>query len=613
MTSEPRWLRTSASLIALVLATVLVAGPLWVLWTNQRPPTAPQQQRLSWNLKTSSRLNGDTPGQLAVAANRARFPDPARRGPGAVVIVGGDDPAFALAAAALAAPPLNGALLPTTGVDTGVVQRELARLRAPRVLALGDVPGAESLGGADPVLAAAEVARLVTASRGAPPVRVLLADVEEATEILPLLAWLAFSGDVLLFTRAGSIPIETNDVLRQFGGVEAIYRTARAAEVPPGLATRIGTLPDLRGARGAVRLAEYHDPAGGLGWGYDRSRRDAHHRYIIARAQDWQGAFAAATLAPAIRAPLLWSGARGLAGPTEAYLWKIKPEFYESPAEGPFHHTWIAGDLARVSFGAQARADLALEISNYRVKGDGGASALELVFIGWIGAAVLLAVWVAIHASRRLRGMHWTMKWGWPLLVLVTGPLGLWWYIAQYRRQPRMDLDMHGRVMSMWHRPPGSQVLSATAMGVAFDMPLMVAVSWLVTIWTGLPPIIFAGPAFWIGQSMVVAMLIAYVVPLLAATLFYEAPMQMMFRRVGYGEGLRRSWVPMTAAMTAGWIGMMGSMWWLHMIYPIGMDMPEEDEIRWWGFIAVAVLVGVLFEWVVNVWLVRTRRRPTTM
>lgn len=112
---------------------------------------------------------------------------------------------------------------------------------------------------------------------------------------------------------------------------------------------------------------------------------------------------------------------------------------------------------------------------------------------------------------------------------------------------------------------------------------------------------------------MAVMSWIAFAIPFLLATFLFETPMQMMFRRVGYGEGLRHAWPPMLAAMAAGWLGMMGTMVWLHMIYPVGMAMPEEDEVRWWGFLLFAVLVGVFLEWLVNFWLVRTGRRPGSM
>lgn len=609
--SPPRWLRMSGIAVAVLLALFLIGGPLTILFENQRPAEMPVQQRLGWNLKNSSRLVGATPGAVSVAASRARFPDPSRRAPGAAVILSGDDPAFALATAALAAPPLNAALFATEPGDEAAVAAEIRRLGAQRVYDARSGAGESSLG-PDPIVAAAAAVGLLADARGAAPHRVILVDIERARDVVPLIPWLALSGDALLFTAGGEIPPATAQVLRRVAPVRTVYRGPGAPDPPDGTAAQLQTLPSFEGARGAVEFAEFYDVDGGLGWGYDRSRRNGYHHYILALDGDWKSAFGAATLAPTNRTPLLWTEADRLSGVTEAYLWKIKPEFYREPDEGPFLHTWVAGGLDRIAFGPQARSDLALETGHYRTKSAAGASALELLMIGWMILSLSLAGWVALHVARRMQALHWTMKYGWPLLVLITGPIGLWMYLALYHRQPRTHMTMHGETMAKWHRGPQGQVGAATAMGVAFDMPLMVVVSYVVTLF-GMPAIIFNGPLFWIGQSMVVTMLIAYAVPLLVATVLYETPMQMMHRRVGFSAGLRHAWSPMTAAMTAGWVGMMGSMWWLHMIYPVGMSMPEEDEVRWWGLVAFAVLIGVLFEWLVNFWLVRSGRRPGSM
>lgn len=616
MMSSPAWLRWTSSVVAALLAFVLVLGPLRVLYENQRPPVAPVQRRLGWTLKNAVRLDGATPALVGVAASQARFPAPAVRTAGAAVIVPVNDPALALATAPLAAPPVSAALFAVAPGDANAVRAEVARLGVSRVIVAGDAiarpPGGTALP-ADPAAAAISVAGIIAAARGGPPERVVLVDRQRTAEVIPLLPWLALSGDVVLFTSGGRMTPETAVALRKLGRVSVIYVSPDAATPPAGAALRTVALPSFAGPRGAVSFAEYRDPAGGLGWDYNWERRDGYHQYLIARTGDWQSAFGASTLAPSNRTPLLFTGLDALEPVTESYLWKMKPEYDNTPAEGPFATAWIAGGLDRIGFAPQARTDLSLEIEQYRRKGPAAASALELVMIGWIVLSGLLALWVALHVARRMRGMHWTMRWGWPLLVLVTGPVGLWMYLSLYRRRPRTDMSMSGRTMSTWHRDRGGQVGAATAMGVAFDMPLMVVVSYLVTWWFGMPPLIFESPLFWLGISMVVTMLIAFIIPLLISVFLYETPMQMMFRRVGYAAGLRYAWVPMLAAMTAGWAGMMGTMYLLHMVYPAGMGMPAEDRVRWWGYVLFSVLVGVLFEWLVNFWLVRTRRRPGSM
>lgn len=63
---EPSWLKWISSTVAALLAVFLIGGPLWILYVNQRPPEMPEQHRLAWNLKNSSRLAGATSGEVAV-------------------------------------------------------------------------------------------------------------------------------------------------------------------------------------------------------------------------------------------------------------------------------------------------------------------------------------------------------------------------------------------------------------------------------------------------------------------------------------------------------------------------------------------------------------------
>ena len=85
----------------------------------------------------------------------------------------------------------------------------------------------------------------------------------------------------------------------------------------------------------------------------------------------------------------------------------------------------------------------------------------------------------------------------WGLLGLVFGPIGVWIYSMSYDQAPWQKDGM----MASWQRPSFNAVIAASAMNRGFDGPLMLVISWIVTF-LGLPLVVFQGPLFWLGNSM---------------------------------------------------------------------------------------------------------------
>lgn len=125
------------------------------------------------------------------------------------------------------------------------------------------------------------------------------------------------------------------------------------------------------------------------------------------------------------------------------------------------------------------------------------------------------------------------MRATWTLLGLVLGPVAVWLYRQSYHHVPWMK---HGP-MTMWHRQGASAALAASAMNRGFDGPLMLVISWIVTA-LGLPLLVWRGPGFWPGNSMMVGIVIAYFGALALHWLVMHAHMFQEHEQLSYGQAV---------------------------------------------------------------------------
>lgn len=171
----------------------------------------------------------------------------------------------------------------------------------------------------------------------------------------------------------------------------------------PGDLSQYGTVQRIAASDGlaaAVALAEYHDEPANVGWNLNGSRYLATHNFVLANASE--PALAGLSLARFGKfGPLLWVERDRIPSITQQYLWKMKPEFFNTPAEGPCNHLWVLGGLEQISFYTQAQADLSQEIGAYRFE-EAGLSGMEVLGVVWIVAGLACGAWILLHGLRRL-------------------------------------------------------------------------------------------------------------------------------------------------------------------------------------------------------------------
>jgi hypothetical protein len=584
---------------------------LWLTWSGA--DASPDEGLLTLNTKDSTRFAQSHPVALSQAVSRALFPDGGENTPNGVVLA----PANVWQAGVAAAPLVRWANGPLLLSDGGAgVEEELQRLRvggldSTKVIRVGlDTPPATkaaSVPAGNPPQVAADVDELVQRLAGQAWPNIILVP-DDPVYAIPAAYWAAQSGDVILF-GGDPLPEATRRALERRGGQARIYLVGPNLGVEDlsqyGAVQRIVAWD---GVDAAVALAEYRDESAKVGWGLDGNRYIATHNFVLANRDAPALAVAGLSLARFGKfGPLLWVERDGIPSATEQYLWRMKPEFFNTPAEGPFNHLWILGGPEQIGIKVQSQADLSQEIGAYRFE-EAGLSGMETLGVVWLVAGWVSAVWLLLHSGRRLPQLSAMMRVSWVLLGLVLGPIAVWLYRRSYHGVP---WKRHGH-MIMWHRSGFGPALAASAMNRGFDGPLMLVISWLVTA-LGLPLIVFRGPGFWLGNSMLVGIFIAYFGALALHWLLMHAHMFMEHEHLPYGQAVRRAFLPAFFSMTAMAVGMMGFMWWIQMADLMMEGMPEDDEIMWWGTTLVSIVVGWLAALPVDAWLVRHGRQPGTM
>lgn len=593
----PGWLKPVGTVVAVLLAALLIVGALGVPYRAVLPPQGYDQPRLHWNTKNSTRFVGGDAAEVASLVARAVYPSTVDANRPDLVIL--YDPANwqgGLAASSLVR-PLNALLLPAGPAAQAEIERLRPRgspaLQGVQLLAIdgatlpqGELTGRQVASGEIPAL---------LAQAGIPPRHALIVDPQDPATALLAAPWAAWSGDLILFEPTAAPP--------------DIPRYALGNAVAPGVPHISGDSP----AATAVRFAAYQDPANPLfGWGFTASgfgfnAEDftGYRAYTLARPDDPTTALLSANLARRGKpGPLLWADERDLPPVVNSYLWTQRPAFWATPAEGPFHHFWVLGNVATISFPAQAQADYAVEIGPYQMKG-AGLAGLEMLAAAWVVLGLASAGWIAFHEARFLPQESWVMRLAWPLLALTFGPFGIPLYWLAYERPVLVTEEM-----TLWDRPLWLQGLAATVSSVGFGGPLMVITGYLMWLF-GLPLIPSQGPFFWLGNPMILQMIASFVVAVLVAWLLYQTPMIGMFHGISYGDALPRALPIVLVSMAAVALAMFPGMWWLMMWE--APQMPTEEATLWFGSMLLPVLLGFLIAWPFNYVLVRTLRKSGLM
>lgn len=608
-----------------------------------------QSARVTWNQKNATRVGAKTDSETAVQALQIAYPATrSENSPSAIVNVA-DDWRIALAATVLIARPFNAALVVTIASDENV-NREVQRLRRtgavataqlvsspspspssesspapspfqPKTLYIGttsDVAG-ESITGSDPAsIAAAVDERRANVAGGFSTNVMVVSSENDYRWAMPAAAYCARTGTPILFVTDNQVPAATATALQRRNGNARIFVLGPSATVSDEIVSRLqqfGRTTRIEGSNyfeSAVHFAEFRDANADFGWGRTgrSSRQFSSVNTILISGESWRDAIAAAHLARGGKSgALLFTEKDRLPAVVDNYLWRQRPIFAATPAEGPFNHIWVVGGFDRIAYGTQAWADYSQEIEQYMTLSDSAVSGYEALGISWLIVSMACALWILFHAVNRMPDVMPMMKAAWVIFALMLGPIGLWLYIMSYHSRKKTRHEG----MTMWERPVWLQTVAATVMMFAFDMMLMCLAVFLVA-YIGFPIIRFNGPLYFVGTSMFLMMVLMYLIALVAMMLVFHTPMTMHERKINsYRKAFIAGLPIMIATMSVESLGMMPTMWWQQMFFLPAMQMPTNDDFTMWSTLLFSVFVGFLVVLPFNYCMVTRGKKMGTM
>ncbi|MVN79113.1 DUF4396 domain-containing protein [Hymenobacter sp. HMF4947] len=197
----------------------------------------------------------------------------------------------------------------------------------------------------------------------------------------------------------------------------------------------------------------------------------------------------------------------------------------------------------------------------------------------WFGLTLLSAAYVAWDLFTRTPEMK-VMKWGWVLVTLYTGPVGLliYWFSC---REP--SPGTHEQFIApLWKQAVGSTIHCA-----AGDA-------------TGI--IVAAGITGYFGLRMGVDIWVEYAAGFGFGLFIFQALFMKDMMGMSYGQALRSSFLPEWMSMNAMMAGMLPTM-----VVLMSRDMRamEATSPWFWAAMSAATLVGVAVAYPVNWWLVK--------
>ncbi len=333
----------------------------------------------------TTRVGGADPATIAAASALAVFPSTTpRQRPAAVTIVsehGKAAPVVAAAAAVMMAPPVRAPLLftgeeglpaATEGALEALDPQGSKATGGASAFTTGAIEGGLPVGGKVVSMAAAkpepsavigEIAREREKLAG-PPDAYLLVPLQPEFAA-PAAAWAARSGDPVLTSGSVELGPASRGVLLEHKKIPVFVLgpTSQISDAVLKEVKKIGN-PVQRVAgkdpvANALAFARYG--SGGFGWDVN----DPGHGFVLARAEEPQGAAAASALsASGTWGPLLLTdSADTLPGEVREYFLDVKPGYTTDPTRAFYNHVWVIGDQEAIDVKQQAEVNELAELA----------------------------------------------------------------------------------------------------------------------------------------------------------------------------------------------------------------------------------------------------------
>jgi FtsP/CotA-like multicopper oxidase with cupredoxin domain len=204
---------------------------------------------------------------------------------------------------------------------------------------------------------------------------------------------------------------------------------------------------------------------------------------------------------------------------------------------------------------------------------------IDVVVYAWLFIAVLSSLYVAYDQVRNNPEAA-VMKWGFVLVTLYMGPLGLLLYVMS-------DKEPTPGTHEAFVRPLWKQGVGSTVHCVAGDA-------------TGI--ILAAAVTALLGFPMWVDVMVEYVAGFLFGLLIFQSLFMRAMMGGSYAHNVRRSFIPELLSMNCVMAGMAPVMILLMMSRDMRAMWPGEP--LFWFVMSLAVVAGFIIAYPVNVWLV---------
>lgn len=204
---------------------------------------------------------------------------------------------------------------------------------------------------------------------------------------------------------------------------------------------------------------------------------------------------------------------------------------------------------------------------------------IDVVLLVWFTLTFISVAYVAFDAFTRNPEMK-VMRWGWVLVTLYLGPIGLVLYVLSCQ-EPGPSLHEEF-VRPLWKQGMGSVIHCAAGDATG------IIVAAAVTAALGLP--------------MWVDLIVEYVAGFGFGLFIFQALFMRDMMGGSYRAALRQTLLPEWLSMNFMMAGMFPTM----VLLMMGRDMRamEPTELVFWGTMAAGVAVGIAIAYPVNVWMV---------
>ncbi|MEO8963641.1 MAG: DUF4396 domain-containing protein [Gammaproteobacteria bacterium] len=183
--------------------------------------------------------------------------------------------------------------------------------------------------------------------------------------------------------------------------------------------------------------------------------------------------------------------------------------------------------------------------------------------------------------------VSWVQKLGWILVVIYTGPFGLFYYLLTCRSPGKNWHALY--TQANWKQAVNSEVhcVAGDATGII--------VAAIILSFSTIP--------------MGIELVIEYVASFISGWFIFQAGMMISMYK-SYRESLFKTFFPETVSMNLVMVGMIPTMYILMHYIP---NSGEPSSSHFWFVMAMATLAGAIIAYPINFWLVRNKLKHGCM